>query len=200
MLLRKLRINLLRLSFIPIIFVAVFVRPSWSSESARGFIMELGGYIFLLAGLATRIWCTFYIGNRKSKEIIAEGPYSISRNPLYIGSFLLAIGVGLCFENLLILLLVPAIIIPTHIITVRLEETHLEAEFGEQYRMYKQKVPRFWPRFSNYNSPEMVNVSVRSMRRIAKDTTAILLLPMIEDLLELLHQNGVIPVLWHFPF
>lgn len=200
MTLRKLRINLLRLAFIPIVFIAIFVRPSWSVESTIAFVMEFGGYLFLLAGLVIRIWCTFYIGSRKSKEIIAEGPYSICRNPLYIGSFFLAIGVGLCFENLLILLLVPAIIIPVHIIAARMEEAHLESKFGGQYRMYKQKVPRFWPRFSNYNSPDMLEVTVHSIRRIAMDTVGVLLLPEIEDLLELLHENGVIPILWHFPF
>ena len=184
----------------PVIFVAFFVRPSWSLESTIGFDMEFGGYLFLLAGLVIRIWCSFYIGSRKSKEIIAEGPYSICRNPLYIGSFLLALGAGLCFENLLMLLLVPAIIIPVHIIAARMEETHLESRFGEQYLVYKQKVPRFWPRFSNYNSPDMLEVNVHSIRRIAIDTVGVLLLPEIEDLLELLHEHGVIPVLWHFPF
>jgi len=200
MTLRKLRINLLRLVFVPIVFVAVFVRPNWSMGSTIGFVMELGGYLFLLAGLVIRIWCTFYIGNHKSKEVITAGPYSICRNPLYIGSFLLAIGVGLCFENLLILVLVPAVIIPVHVIAARMEETHLESKFGEQYRGYKQKVPRFWPRFSNYNSPSTIGVNIHSIRRIAADTVGVLLLPELEDFLELLHQHGVIPVLWHFPF
>jgi len=200
MTLRKLRINLLRLIFIPIVFVAVFVRPTWSLESFTAFLVEFGGYLFLLAGLTIRIWCTFYIGGRKSKEIITTGPYSICRNPLYIGTVLLAIGVGLCFENLLIVLLVPAIIIPVHIITTRMEEANLEAKFGERYRMYKEKVPRFWPRFSNYNSPDTIEMNVISIRRIAMDTVAVLLLPKIEDLFELLHQHGIIPTLWHFPF
>jgi len=199
MTLRKLRINLLRLVFIPIVFIAIFVRPSWSLESTIGFIMEFCGYLFLLGGLAIRIWCTFYIGNRKSKEIITEGPYSICRNPLYIGSFLLAIGVGLCFENLLILILIPAIIIPVHIIAARMEETHLESKFGEQYRIYKQNTPRFWPRFSNYRSQATVDVNIHSLRRIIMDTIGVLLLPEIEDLLEILHEHGIIPVLWHFP-
>lgn len=197
--LRKLRVNFLRLAFIPVIFVAVFVRPAWSLDSFHAFIMEFGGYLFLLAGLMVRIWCTFYIGNRKSKEIVTEGPYSLCRNPLYIGTFLLAIGVGLCFENLAMLLLIPAIIIPVHIITTRMEETNLEAKFGESYRIYKQKVPRFWPRFSNYHSPDTIEINVHSIRRIAMDTVIVLLLPQIEELLELLHQYEVIPVLWHFP-
>ena len=43
-------------------------------------------------------------------------------------------------------------------------------------------------------------MNVRSIRRIAVDTVGILLLPEVEDLLELLHEQGVIPVLWHLPF
>ncbi|OHB42005.1 MAG: hypothetical protein A2Y13_05020 [Planctomycetes bacterium GWC2_45_44] len=199
MTLRKLRISLLRLAFIPIIFVAVFIRPEWSLDSFAAFFMELGGYLFLLAGLIVRIWCILYVGSRKSKEIITTGPYSICRNPLYMGTFLLTIGVGLCFENLLIILLVPAIFIPIHVITVRMEETHLESKFGEQYRIYKQKVPRFWPHFSNYNSPDYIDININAIRRIAVDTVGVLLLPVVEDLLELLHQHNIIPVLWHFP-
>lgn len=200
MILRKLRIDLLRVAFLPVIFVAVFVRPSWSLESVTGYTMELAGYLFLLAGLIVRIWCIFYIGSRKSKELVTEGPYSICRNPLYIGTFLLAIGVGLCFENLLMLLFVPVIIIPTHFITAKMEETNLESKFGEPYRTYTRKVPLFWPDFSNYTSPETLSVNVRSIKRIAFDTAGVLLLPEIEDLLELLHEHGIIPVLWHFPF
>ena len=197
--LRKLRTQLIRLAFVPVVFVAIFVRPPWSVESSTAFFVELVGYLFLLAGLTVRIWCTFYIGNRKSKELVAEGPYSICRNPLYVGSFLLAIGAGFCFENLLMILLVPAIVIPIHIIVARMEEIHLESTFGDQYRTYKQKVPRFLPRLSNYKSSAIVEVNINSVRRIVMDTIAVLLLPEIEDLLELLHEHGIIPVLWHFP-
>ena len=194
---RKLRIHLLRLVFVPVIFVAVFVRPSWSTESTTAFVVESVGYVFLLVGLLIRIWCTFYIGGRKSIELITTGPYSICRNPLYIGTFILAIGVGLCFENLLIILLVLVIIIPAHMIVIRMEETHLESVFGKHYLMYKQRVSRFWPHFSNYTSPDVLKVNVHAIRRIAIDTVGVLLLPEIEDLLELLHRQGVIPVVWH---
>jgi protein-S-isoprenylcysteine O-methyltransferase Ste14 len=197
--LRKLRLNIIQLAFVPIILVAVFVRPSWSLTSMASFIMEFFGYLFLLSGLTIRIWCIFYIGNRKSKEIVTTGPYSLCRNPLYVGTFLLAIGVGLCFENVVMLLLVPAVLIPVHLLTVRMEESYLEVQFGEPYQLYKQKVPRFWPRFSNYNSPDSIEVDVHSIRRIAANTIGLLLLPQLEDFLEILHGHGILPVLWHFP-
>ncbi|MBN2272322.1 MAG: isoprenylcysteine carboxylmethyltransferase family protein [Sedimentisphaerales bacterium] len=199
MTLRKLRVNVLRLAFLPIVFVGLFVRPSWALESTMAFLVELGGFVFLLAGLTVRIWCTFYIGGRKSKELITTGPFSICRNPLYAGTFLLAFGIGLCFENMLMLLLVLVVIIPTHVLVVRLEEGHLEGVFGEEYRLYKESTPRFLPRIRNYRSPDTVSVSVHAIRRIAMDTIAVLLLPEIEDLLEVLHAHGILPVLWHFP-
>jgi protein-S-isoprenylcysteine O-methyltransferase Ste14 len=184
---RKLRIRLLRLSFIPILLVAIFVRPKWSLESNAGFIMELGGYFFLLAGLTVRIWCIFYIGGRKSKRLITDGPYSICRNPLYIGTFLLAIGAGLCFENLLMLLLILLIFMPTHLLVARMEEDHLEKIFGDEYLSYKQKVPMFLPRFSNYTSSKVLQVPAHAMRRIGIDTAGVLLVHEIEDFFQLLH-------------
>jgi len=194
---RRLRIPLLRLVFIPVIFVAVFVRPSWNLESTTAFVVEGIGYVFLLIGLIIRIWCTFYIGGRKNIELITTGPYSICRNPLYIGTFILSIGIGLCFENLLIILIALVIIIPVHTIVIKMEETHLETVFGEQYRMYKQKVSRFWPHLSNYSSPDVLQVNVHAIWKITIDAVGVLLLPEIEDLLELLHSQGIIPVLWH---
>ena len=196
---RKLRITALRLSLLPVVAVAVFVRPSWGLESTTAFLLEFAGYLVLLAGLAIRIWCIFYIGGRKSQQIVTQGPYSICRNPLYVGTFLLAIGAGLCFENLIMLALCAPIVLITHFLVVRMEEAHLEASFGEEYRRYKRRVPRYWPRLRNYESPETVPVSVRAIRRIAMDTAGVLLLPEIEDMLEILHHSGVVPVLWYFP-
>lgn len=181
------------------IAVVVFVRPPWPLTSEIGFYVESAGYLFLLAGLAVRIWCIFYIGGRKSKELITQGPYSICRNPLYVGTFLLAVGAGLCFENLLFLALCVIMIIPAHLLVVRMEEDHLDKIFGNEYRTYKQRVPRYWPRFSSYQSPKTLTVPVLAIRRIATDTILVLFLPVIEDLLEILHNHNLIPVFWHFP-
>ena len=197
---RKHRTTALRLCYLLVVPIAIFVRPSWSLGYAVAYCVEFAGYLFLLAGLVIRLWCIFYIGGRKSKELNTQGPYSMCRNPLYVGTFLLAIGAGLCFENLLMLAFCVATIFPVHFLVVRMEEAHLEAIFGGQYRSYKQRVPtRYWPRLRNYKSAKSVMVSVRTIRRIVIDTAAVLLLPEIEDLLEVLHNYGVLPVLWHFP-
>jgi len=196
---RKTRVFLLRVSFLPILFVVLFVRPSWGRGSSIAFWMELSGYVFLLGGLAMRIWSILYIGGRKSHKLVTDGPYSLCRNPLYVGTFLLAVGVGLCFENVVMLALVPALIIPVHVLVVLQEERHLEALFPEPFAAYKREVPRFWPRLAGYHSPKELTVPVRSIGRVLIDTIGILLLPEAEDFLELLHVQGILPVLWHFP-
>ena len=197
--LRKKRIALVRMSAIPVIFLAVFVRPGWSRESTLAFWVELAGYLFLLSGLTVRIWSIFYIGGRKSHALVTEGPYSICRNPLYLGTFLLTIGVGLCFENILMLIAVFLILVPVHFLTAKLEERHLLELFPAAYPEYARQVPRFWPKFSNYQSHESITVHIRVIRRIAIDTMGVLLLPEIEDLLEVLHQHNIIPTLLRFP-
>ncbi len=196
---RKLRIRILRWIFLPVIFLAVFVRPTWPEYSQIAFYVELTGYLFLLSGLAIRIWCICFIGGRKSKQLITQGPYSLCRNPLYIGTFLLVIGAGLCFENLIMLAFSLAVMAPAHVAVVLMEEKHLDILFGEEYRRYRLSVPRFWPRFRNYKSPETITIYTRAIRRIAIDTAFVLLIPEIEDWLEVLHDIGVLPVLWYFP-
>jgi protein-S-isoprenylcysteine O-methyltransferase Ste14 len=182
-----------------LIFLAVFVRPSWPAHSQIAFYIELSGYLFLLTGLAIRIWCICFIGGRKSKQLINQGPYSLCRNPLYVGTFLLVIGAGLCFENLFMLAFCLAVMAPVHVAVVIMEENHLSKLFGEEYQQYKQSVPRFWPRLRNYKSPETITIYTRAIRRIAVDTAFVLLIPEIEDWLEVLHDIDILPVLWHFP-
>lgn len=196
---RKSRTSLLRLSCIPLAFLAVFVRPRWAIEGNTAFVIELCGYLFLLAGLAVRMWSILYIGGRKSQQLITAGPYSLCRHPLYIGTFLLTIGVAVCFENVLMLAAIILFFIPLHLIVARLEDHHLELIFPREYPVYAQRVPRLWPRFGNYKSKKEILVSTRVIGRVMLDTVAVLLIPQLEDLLEVLHNSGLVPILWHFP-
>ena len=78
--LRKMRIALIRASFIPVVFLAVFVRPIWSTESTVAFCVECAGYLFLLVGLSVRMWSVLYIGGRKSHEQVKRINKRFSHN------------------------------------------------------------------------------------------------------------------------
>ncbi|MBI5197424.1 MAG: isoprenylcysteine carboxylmethyltransferase family protein, partial [Nitrospirae bacterium] len=81
-------------------------------------------------------------------EVLAtRGPYRLTRNPLYLGSFLM--GLGFCLMGAR-LWLVPVFLIAFYWIyrpTIRKEEEILQKRFGADFDRYKQSVPRFFPRW-----------------------------------------------------
>ena len=116
-------------------------------------------------GATGRIWCSFFISGRKDGELVTEGPYSISRNPLYVFSCIGLVGVGLSTETLtypLLFLVIFGLYYPG--IMAR-EERRLEELFGESFRQYRQRVPRFWPNRGLYSEPASWSSNPRLFRR-----------------------------------
>ena len=188
----------LRLAFAPLVFIVLFVWRTWQDESIIDFVCEWSGYALILVGVGIRLWATLYIGQRKSKELITYGPFSVCRNPLYVGSVIITIGISLCFENLILLGAALLITMPIHVLVAVAEEKHLERRFGQAYEQYKQNVPRFWFRFSQFKTPEFIQVSPKAIYRVLTESILILLVPAAGDLIEILHANGILPVLWYY--
>jgi len=89
---------------------------------------------------------------KKDKVMTTAGVYGLTRNPLYFGSALLACGFAIMSWNEIaaILLLFPfAVIYPAVIMR---EERHLERLFPDEFRAYRERVPRFFPRLSGRSS------------------------------------------------
>lgn len=76
-------------------------------------------------------------------EIIVEGIYHFTRNPMYVGMALIQIAVGFGAANGWIIALVPVSLVVVYLIAVRHEEAYLEAKFGDSYRDYKASVRRW---------------------------------------------------------
>lgn len=76
-------------------------------------------------------------------ELIFEGPYRFTRNPMYVGMTLLTIGLGIALNNLwMSLFALPALLI-VHAIAVLPEEKYLSEKFGDGYRTYLTRVRRY---------------------------------------------------------
>ena len=193
---RKLRIVLVRLGYIPIAFVGLFVWRSWTAESVRDFAIEWTGYALLMMGVGIRLWSILYIGKRKGEKLVTTGPYSLCRNPLYVGTLFIAAGAALCMENIAMLILTLGLMVPIHLLTVRGEERRLAERFGREYEQYRRRTPRYLPAFRRYQGPAEITVSVWAVRRATIETLAVMLIPPLGDLVEILHARGVLPVLW----
>jgi protein-S-isoprenylcysteine O-methyltransferase Ste14 len=76
-------------------------------------------------------------------ELIFDGPYRFTRNPMYVGMTLLAIGLGAGAGTLWTLPLSLAALGAVHLLAVRPEERYLAAKFGAPYLQYKARVRRY---------------------------------------------------------
>ncbi len=104
------------------------------------------GFPVALVGTALRALAAGVI--RKDSKLATSGIYALTRNPLYLGSSLLAAGFALMSRDEIAasLLLVPFMLIyPTVMLR---EEAHLARLFPDEFRAYRSKVPRFFPHLS----------------------------------------------------
>ena len=144
-------------------------------------------------GATGRIWCSFFISGRKDGELVTEGPYSISRNPLYVFSCIGLVGVGLSTETLtypLLFLVIFGLYYPG--IMAR-EERRLEELFGESFRQYRQRVPRFWPNRGLYSEPASWSSNPRLFRRHILSDIWFVWIAAIIELVEGLRNVGWLP-------
>jgi protein-S-isoprenylcysteine O-methyltransferase Ste14 len=173
---------------IPFGCVAFFMSP-WASPGTVGAMAwECGGWLLLLAGIVFRFWATLYIGGHKGQCVIAQGPYSLCRNPLYFGNFLIALSIGVFAQSLLFtsgVLIAAALYLWS---TVRAEERDLGERFGQEYADYSRRVPRFFPRFSRPQTPARIEVDIRSLRIEAYRSLRLVAIPVIVYLLPFLRS------------
>jgi protein-S-isoprenylcysteine O-methyltransferase Ste14 len=106
--------------------------------------MAVGGPISIL-GLGLRGWATGHI--RKNAALATSGPYAHTRNPLYLGSLLIALGFTIATPPWWLGLLVVALFLGIYLPVMRVEAKTLEELFKEDYKRYANLVPLFFPRW-----------------------------------------------------
>lgn len=76
--------------------------------------------------------------------LVTTGPYLFSRNPLYLGLTMFYAGIALLGNLFWSILLLPVIVRVVNQGVIKREERYLENKFGEQYKQYKERVPRWF--------------------------------------------------------
>lgn len=76
-------------------------------------------------------------------KLHTNGPYSISRNPMYVGWSAIYLGIAMVLNSLWILAFFPVAFLIIHFVDIRREERHLDELFGDQYRRYQASVRRY---------------------------------------------------------
>jgi len=124
----------------------IFARPSAASL--------LVGVLVALPGLALRAWAAGHL--RKNDALATTGPYAYTRNPLYLGSFLMGVGFTIASGRWFLGFLFAALFLGIYVPVMRVESATLAELFGESYQKYAQAVPLFLPRLAAYDQPNKV--------------------------------------------
>ena len=118
--------------------------------------------IFVCVGEAIRIWSA---GNLHKDEVMTTGgPYRFIRNPLYLGSFLIAIGYCFIAGSIWVWILMIAYFLLCYIPVIRFEENILREKFPDQYDGYAAVIPAFYPAIHPY-AQSSTNFSLKQALR-----------------------------------
>jgi protein-S-isoprenylcysteine O-methyltransferase Ste14 len=124
------------LGYVLAALVVVLARPSLRSVAA--------GMALAVLGEAIRLWASGHI--EKTERLATGGPYAHTRNPLYVGSALLALGVAVASASPFVVLAVAAYFAVLYPPVIREESAFLAARFPEEYAAWARDVPGFLPR------------------------------------------------------
>ncbi len=183
------RIRLTQLLF-TLVIAATALTGGRALSGAPGALAQFGGGLLVVAGTLWRLWASVFVAGRKDTEVVIDGPYAVCRHPLYLGSLLAVLGIGLFTRSVVLSGLLPLLFGIVFAFTIRREERYLEQRHGDVWRRYRETVPALWPRFSNARplSSRMLNVTI--YRKAFLDAASMLALLMIVMALDALREAG----------
>ena len=130
----------------------------WPTAST---VQALVAAVLILVGLAMSVWAIVYMRRKgdgnpmdafnhevapRTKHLMTDGPYRLSRNPMLTGIFLYLIGCGVWLMKWQAAVFFVAFVL-VMLLQVRSEEKRLRRDFGEEYEQYCRRTGRFFPRY-----------------------------------------------------
>lgn len=137
-------------SAVGVMLVLVLERVRPAPLPGRRTIHRVAGSAALVAGGALNAWALAERRRRttgefeleRPKSVVATGPYAFSRHPMYLGWWLIHLGVGLLRGSGWVAGTLPAAVLLEHLGAVA-EERALRRAFGDEYARYVERVPRY---------------------------------------------------------
>lgn len=186
---------------VAILFAAVLLvtQSRWGTHGLLPEALRWAGYFLIIICVLGRTWSASYIGGHKARIIVDVGPYSVTRNPLYVFSFIGAVGIGFCTGMVTPALVIALIYAIYYRMIVAREEEHLAARHGKVFLDYMARVPRWIPDFKLWQEADEPMGYPRNVYLAARDASGFFLsLPMFM-LIGWLQDSGILPVLLRLP-
>jgi protein-S-isoprenylcysteine O-methyltransferase Ste14 len=152
-----------------------------------------GGLVLVLLGESVRLWAVCHAGGATrttsgagaGAELITHGPFGYVRNPLYLGNFILSLGLCIMAWAWMpwMLLIFVALFGFQYRLIVSLEEENLRKVFGQIYEDYLAQVPRFIPRLRPFREQAVTGMPWRRALKIESNTLLSIFFVMVAILL-----------------
>lgn len=123
-----------------------YLLPKRQDDALKIFLDTLG-ILLVVFGFLLRIASRGYKSehSQNSQSLVDSGPYALMRNPMYLGTFLIGIGVSLVIFSWWVGLVFSFVFLLIYILQIKKEEAILLKRFGDEYKRYCQITPRFFP-------------------------------------------------------
>ena len=137
-----------------LVAMLAFTRPQAPFGSERlDVVLDIVGFLIATAGQVLRMTVIGFAyiqrggANKQlsAPKLVCEGFYAHSRNPMYVGNFLLLVGLSVIYHSVWVYLVVLPILTIGLFAIVKAEERYLAGRFGAEYADYCQRVNRFIP-------------------------------------------------------
>lgn len=134
-----------------LVYTANIVASYWDTtglidlKRAGGALIVIGALLFALSVAYLR---SGFFGETEPKldHLVARGPYSFCRHPLYLSFIVLVLGLDLVFDSVLGLAFTLFLSIPSAVFRARVEDRLLREKFGEEWEDYAERVGFILPR------------------------------------------------------
>lgn len=182
-----------------LIFFLLLVCGNRLGNGLKWEISQFAGLGCVIIASFGRVWSSVYIAGRKTGTLVESGPYSTTRNPLYLFSLIGAVGLGLASGSQLILALLTLSFALYYPFVILGEEDNLRKIHGPAFEAYAKRVPRFLPKISLYCEPETFSVNTKQLKAAILDASYFLWIYGALELLEGLHNASILPTLFRIP-
>lgn len=180
--------------------IAVAFFPRFFFRSYSGCFWEEGlealGFALILLGQIIRVSARGYKAehSQDSQALIQGGPYQVVRNPMYLGIFLIGLGVVLAVFRWWTVVVFITFFIIRYILLIYKEEKKLRVMFPGVYSQYCQKVPRIFPYFSSIiklDITEYLPIKLAWFKKEINSIIPLLLLTLLVESWEDITKDGV---------
>jgi protein-S-isoprenylcysteine O-methyltransferase Ste14 len=185
--------------FALVIFLLLITSGNKIQSGLREGLLDFAGLACVIVSSFGRAWTSIYIAGYKSSDLVEVGPYSVTRNPLYLFSLIGAAGIGMASGSLLILVLFVLAFGLYYPFVIRREEKELKGWHGPEFLSYIERVPRFLPKMSLYSEPDTYLVKTKNLKKALLDASYFLWIYGALELLIRLREAGIFPVFFRIP-